>query len=352
MLARHLAAAGSADEALDAAIAFCTRRFDVPAAAWVSGDDGEPMRLAGVWGMGPSGRRELARDIPELPADDDRLDEYVSRFEAVSGASHARPIRAGGVLLFIGDLPSAYRPVLDAVASMLAETLRNLEEAEHREQDLDMGLAMTAHELRGPLLGARAALAQLLRREADREDDRGLLRRTERELAMLSEKVEGLLRWAAGNETIRCVRADLARITREAVASCTFEHGHDRVEVKTPKRLDVQADPRHLRTAIENVVRNALAYSPGDSKVTVRVSSVCGDPMVCVRDRGQGIAKEDRPLVFDPFARGRDGRSVSGNGLGLFIAKRVVEAHGGEISFSTREGRGTEFRMRLPGVVG
>jgi signal transduction histidine kinase len=110
----------------------------------------------------------------------------------------------------------------------------------------------------------------------------------------------------------------------------------------------VQADGPQLRGAIGNVVRNALAYSPSSAPVTVVVEDRGAVVRVRVRDRGRGVPEEERHLIFDPFARGRAGNGVrDGRGLGLFIARRIIEAHGGCIGLRAAR-PGAEFCIELP----
>jgi two-component system OmpR family sensor kinase len=110
----------------------------------------------------------------------------------------------------------------------------------------------------------------------------------------------------------------------------------------------VLGDPEQLRSAIANVVRNALIYSPAGSEVRVRVEDPNGSARVVVRDSGPGIPPGERETVFDPFSRGRtNGSAHHGAGLGLFIARRVLEAHGGTISLRPSKS-GATFVLQLP----
>lgn len=349
VLARELGGATSVDEAQRAAIRFCQRGFDVQGAVFIR--DGASLRLAGTWGLTPSQFRTV-RSLTSTGARD--LRSLERGFASATSLRHVRIVHAGQALVVIGDIPTAYRPVLDAVAAMLADTLARLQREERREQDLDLGLAMTAHELRGPLLGARVALEQLASGDGRRAGDVRLLQRTERELARLADKVEGLLHWAVGDGALHRTKTDLVQLTREAIESCTLEFDKRRIVLRAPARLPVEADRTHLRGAVENVIRNALEYSPHDDMVDVRVyRTAAGMATVTVRDRGPGIEPADAAHLFDPFAP-RDPRTsrCDGHGLGLFIAKRVLDAHGGDIAWwPARDGIGTVFRLRLAGVA-
>jgi signal transduction histidine kinase len=215
---------------------------------------------------------------------------------------------------------------------------------------LDVGIGWTAHEFRSPVLAARSAIDHVLEDAAELGEgtNRALLLRARSELGYLAELVEPLLSWAAGSGKLLRRRTDVVRVVREAVASCTGDPRDDRVTIEAPDRLPGWVDGGQLRCAIANVVRNALAYSPADTGVSVTVGVDHDDASICVRDLGLGVSPEQRKEIFEPFARGTAGASRrSGRGLGLFIAKRILEAHGGTITVAS-EGRRTSFCMRVP----
>ena len=150
---------------------------------------------------------------------------------------------------------------------------------------------------------------------------------------------------------LRRESVDLVRVTREAAATSSFGLDMDRVRIESPGELFVHADPRQLRSAIGNVVRNALAYSPPETPVRISVDHADRLARVKVQDRGPGIPPEERGHVFGPFSRGRaNGHATSGSGLGLFIARRVLEAHGGSISLRSSRW-GSTFVLELPAEV-
>jgi signal transduction histidine kinase len=195
-------------------------------------------------------------------------------------------------------------------------------------------------------LASRAAL-ELLTETTQGSEGKDLLRRTSEELGQLSDLIDPLLRWSSGVENLQRQRADLVHVTRQAVASSAFASDTDRVSIVAPDRVLVLADPRHLRSAISNVVRNSLAYAPEASRVRVRIERDDSLARVLVRDRGPGIPTEEQGSLFSPYSRGRSGRKRPGSGLGLFIARRVLEAHGGSISLRTTKA-GATFVLELP----
>jgi signal transduction histidine kinase len=259
-------------------------------------------------------------------------------------------IAAGEAVLLAADLRPDQRAFVKAAGALLAENLvqlRAVEWARMRNDDLDLALAWTAHELRGPLVGARAALGHV--RIDDREPkSQELLRQSREELDQLAGLVDPLLRWSTGSASLRKRPVNLFDVVDGCVTSCRREFPEGDVVLVGSVGIPVSADASQLRVAVSNLIRNALAYSPSGSTVTVTVGAVDGFGRVRIRDRGPGVPPAERRLIFDPFARGRVGdQGRSGSGLGLFIARRIVEAHGGAIGLRAAR-PGTEFHADLP----
>jgi two-component system OmpR family sensor kinase len=222
------------------------------------------------------------------------------------------------------------------------------------EETTDMaalGLAMTAHELRTPLLGARAAVERIRGSRGNPASNLRLLEATEKELGELAERVDQLLRWSVGDRPLRLVGADLAQIVRDAVITCRRERPGREILLTTTRRSPVRADAFHLGGAIQNLIRNSLTYSPAATPVMVTVERRAGSAVVRIRDHGCGIPPEERPTMFQPMRRGSAVGNRRGHGLGLFIAKRIVDAHGGSIAMRTASGGGSCFSITLPGSL-
>jgi signal transduction histidine kinase len=109
------------------------------------------------------------------------------------------------------------------------------------------------------------------------------------------------------------------------------------------------ADRMALTSAVDNLLDNALKYSPPGAPVLCEAEADGGELTIRVRDRGYGIAAEDREHVFEKFYRGNGeiSRQVKGAGVGLSLVRQIVEAHGGTVDFDSRVGEGTVFRIRL-----
>ena len=114
--------------------------------------------------------------------------------------------------------------------------------------------------------------------------------------------------------------------------------------------VQVHVDPPRIEQVVTNLVENALKYSPQGGDVQVEVTADAGVARLSVRDRGIGIAAEDLPLIFERFHRGKnvDDRRFAGMGLGLYIARGIVEQHGGRIWAESAPGEGSTFCVELP----
>jgi signal transduction histidine kinase len=110
----------------------------------------------------------------------------------------------------------------------------------------------------------------------------------------------------------------------------------------------VNADPLLLERIVGNLVSNALKYSPAESPVLIKARTGELEVIISVIDQGVGISAEDIPLIFRRFYRGQQQGEIEGLGLGLFITKMLVQAHGGRIWVSSEQGKGSVFSFSLP----
>lgn len=354
-LSRVLVAARAPRSAVRAATEFCSSHLEMPVAGWLVLEGSSRLELVAARGMGAHERRVIKGGswiLPPRGVDGPDLPGLAEHFRKVLGTPHVVMVRAADAVVMAGAASSSLAEdageLLNALAPLLDEILKHLAavaRAELRNQQLDLGIAWTAHELRGPLLGLRTFMEA-----QERRGSAGLLRRAEasRELEELVQQLEGLLQWAAGVRPLRLRPTDLMRLVRQAVRQCTGPAEPARVSISGPRSARVLAEAGELRRAIANLVRNALVYSPPEEAVDVSVEQRNGSFVVSVRDRGPGVPPEETGSIFDPFIRGRAGRRHrAGRGLGLFIARRVIEAHGGAIW--VEPGRwGATFCLQVP----
>ena len=352
-LARDMVRAGSARGAMDAVLDFFWGQLGLAGAAWLADGGRSEAGLVGSRGLSRPAAAALEAELPTVPRWDaaslQERTEIAAAFGAATGLEDLTFLHVGEALVISDKAGPALRSRLNLLGGLMGDVFGHLATvtwAERRNESLDMGLACTAHEVRGPVIGARAAVDHLLKH--DEGQNRELLGLLSQELDKLSELVESLLAWSVGGAKLRGRWIDLVEVVRAAVQSAELESGQRRVRISAPEQLQVHGDADHLRVAVANLVRNAMSYSPAGSEVGVEVRAKADGVVVQVRDAGPGIAPDERQIIFDPFARGSAGRIWrGGTGLGLFIARRIVEAHGGVIGVESSEG-GSTFSILLP----
>jgi signal transduction histidine kinase len=352
-LASELLWAKTEVEVVRLAVGAC-QHLGVPVAGLLPDRDGWGWFLASANGLGERRASQLRASIQGLSSHEPQrhrlgIPSVRARFREIGGYHEVVAVRAGAAVLLLGDPPHGYREFVDGVSSLLAVVLPRFgtnSERQSTSQASELAIAWTAHELKAPLVGARVALERAA--DAPVPEGRDLLRRTKEELARLAELIDPLLRWSTGTEMLKLERIDLVGLIREAVATSSWGLDVDRVMIDASGQVFLHADARQLRSAIGNIVRNALAYSLREMPVRIRIGCVNRLARVMVRDWGPGIPPEEQGHVFEPFSRGRaNGDMRSSSGLGLFIARRVLEAHGGSISLRPSK-RGSTFVLELP----
>lgn len=227
----------------------------------------------------------------------------------------------------------------------MAERLQALVEAQHRL------LHDVSHELRSPLARLHAAIG-LARQQPERLA--ATLDRIERESERLDRLVGELLtlsRLQTGIKGLAEESLDWVELVRGVVEDAHFEAQVKacRVECFCEGELTAPCRPELLHRALENVVRNAVKFSPPDSTVEVHPERPApGRFRIRVLDRGPGVAEAELEAIFQPFHRGETATSTPGFGLGLAIARQAIQAHGGEIHAGNRPEGGLEVCIDLP----
>ncbi len=223
-------------------------------------------------------------------------------------------------------------------------------------------VATVSHELRTPLTVIRSAAQNL---SAGVVADPGQTKRygdlIDGEGRRLTDMVEQVLDYAglSGNRTLRLTQlTDAGALVSDVVAACrpVTEAAGCTVEISVEEGLFVLADQDALRRAIQNLLTNAAKHACDGRWIGVRAAAG-SDPAhptvtITVSDRGRGIPAGDLPHVFDAFYRGRHAveQQVRGNGLGLNLVRRIVEAHGGRVGVQSAAGEGSTFTITLPAV--
>jgi PAS domain S-box-containing protein len=240
----------------------------------------------------------------------------------------------------------------------LRGVLEREREAAARLRDLDRMrselVTIVAHDLRGPV-GVIESLVQLLRTEWDTWTDGEKLDALQRvagrteTLAGLVDDVFDLARIDAGQLMTDAVPIDLERIVHQVVADLRATDPDRSVHLEVdPAATRALGDERRTWQVLSNLLSNALKFSAPEAPVEVAVWREDGRVVVAVTDHGRGIPEAQQALVFERFTRLPDAKGTPGSGIGLFIARSLVEAQGGGISVESAPGLGSTFRFTLP----
>ena len=228
-----------------------------------------------------------------------------------------------------------------------------LQEAKQMRADL---IAWVGHDLQTPLTSIQAILEALSDGVVkDPETVQRYLVNAQREVRSLSILIDDLFQVAkldAGGLTLSRAPnslSDLISDTLESFSQVARKH-EIRLTGEVEKRIDpVDMDAQYIGRVINNLVSNALRFTPAGGSVTISARREGPHVEVRVRDTGEGIPPQDLPYIFDSFYRGEKSRSraTGGAGLGLAIARGIVLAHGGDIQVESTPGEGTEFFFRI-----
>ena len=316
--------------------------------------NGPAVKLLGVRDAGSLRGRQiddvLPRDVAEFlrrgMRDGERL---VQEFTV-----HGSPVRVA--VSSVGDGESG--PLRGVVAIFNDLSLRTqMEEMRRRAERFQALLEMSAsmaHEIRNPLASIRGAAQELQSSRLPHEDDRQLLHVVVRESDRLDEIISEFLDYAS-DRPIEMGLCDLAEVLHETVLLLEAR-GNRNVEIRkeVPRSLLIRGAPDKLKQVFLNLGINALDACSQNVKighVTVRCTPAHGPPperregvLVELSDDGCGVPREHLTRVFDPFFTTKP----KGVGMGLAIARKIVQAHGGDITLESAEGKGTQVKVWLP----
>jgi len=241
---------------------------------------------------------------------------------------------------------------LSAPSEEHQHVIERLEERDRRRVEF---LAIASHELRTPITAIRGFARMLIRNRRTLSEDEatGFLEIIERQTDRLARLAEDLL--LVSRVEARAVRPALREVSvseflREAVEPFAVD-GAGRIRLSVPaKPYAVWIEPEMMARVLGNLVHNALKFSPGTSEVLIEASVAASELTICVTDDGAGLPEEELDRVFDRFHQGTPSCSddPGGAGLGLYIAKQLVDGMGGTISVRSAAGRGSTFTVALP----
>jgi signal transduction histidine kinase/ActR/RegA family two-component response regulator len=251
----------------------------------------------------------------------------------------------------IGTLLSAIRAALRARQRQY-EVRDLVEQLRDNDRRKDEFLAMLGHELRNPLGVIRTALELL--RNADGASAPRQVTRIEHQIAHLSRMVDDLLdvsRVSRGRITLQKQPCDLGALAAAAVDATAVSRGRVVELVRPEEPVWVDGDPLRLEQVINNLLGNAVKYTPVDKSIQIRVEADSSSAVLTVKDDGIGIHPDQLENIFDTFTQLSTSlaRSAGGLGLGLALVRQLVRLHGGQVGASSDgPGKGSEFCVRLP----
>ena len=342
--------------------AILSKRLDGTVTSWNAG----AQRLFGY-----TAEEMIGRPVSVLmrPEDRGQMNQIIDRIRSGGSVEHFETIRltkAGEPVV----VSLAVSPVKDAAGNIVgaAKIARNVTEQiemrKERERLLqqaqaavsvrDEFLSVAGHELRTPLTALKFQLHTLRRRIEGGQADRALevaeraSMQFER-LARLTEELLDVTRITSGRMDLARERMDLAELVREVTerqAETALRAG-SRLDVETSTDAEGFWDRSRLDQVTTNLISNAVKFGAG-RPIEVRVEPDTDVVRLVVRDQGIGISPEDQSKVFERFERAVSTRSYGGLGLGLWISREIVEAHGGRILVESRPGAGATFVVELP----
>jgi signal transduction histidine kinase len=238
----------------------------------------------------------------------------------------------------------------------LAVGLRIINRSTNREvalarQRRNFLLSIT-HELKSPIAGMRLVLETLGKRELTKEQREKLCQNGVRDASRLQSLVDDLLlaarledKWQAMHEPV-----DLHALSHDIASALRVRYPHATITIEVPETMaPVQADKPGLTAIVQNLLENAVKYSPEGAPVVLSAFQTNGKCTLRVADQGVGIPDAEKEAVFEKFYRlgSEETRQTTGTGLGLYIVKQVVKAHSGSITVADNTPRGTVFTVTL-----
>lgn len=307
------------------------------------------LALAGIVAVGAAVSRAILRQVGPLVETNRRLGsgDLSARVPVVSGDEIGEVAR--GLNQMADQLQASYQTLESRVEQRTAEVKRLLEQRTEF-------FASLSHELRTPLaiVLSQSELLLLDDHGDDVSDTARAIRQSAIQLLGVVGEILELARAEAGTLEVSPEPLSLSAFTVELAPTLNgLAHAGDvELTIDIPAELPlVAADPQRLREIVVNLADNAVKYSPAGAQVAVSAQEVGGHVVVHVSDDGQGIPDHVGDRLFEPFFRVEGTRPREGQastGLGLALTRRLVEAHGGDITYDSEVGEGTTFRFTLP----
>ena len=291
----------------------------------------------------------------EVPSKLKKLAPWQLRILKASHQDIANALASAVNTFMMRSLNDVLHQHVDDASHTHSRAMKSLDELDAAKDEF---VSMASHQLRTPLTSIKGYISMLL------EGDAGELKPEQKKLLseafLSSEQMVGLIsdylnvsRIQTGRFLIDMSEIDLAKIAKQEAKrlSVSAKTRGIKIVVQAPAgAIKVRADEAKIRQVILNFIDNAIFYSPPKSTIEIVLSETKSMATIKISDEGIGVPLDEQPKLFKKFFRATNARKhrPDGNGIGLFLAKQIIDGHKGEILFSSRPGKGSTFGFSLP----
>jgi PAS domain S-box-containing protein len=294
-------------------------------------------------------RREPGPDLNEAVANGWPLDEQNVLY--VEGDLR----HLDGTAISVGV---TYAPIFDEGGRLITiiANVRDITKFRQAEEAKTTFISVVSHELKTPVSIIKGYAGTLNRPDADWKPDvvREGLTVIEEEADRLAALIENLLdamRLQTGTLTLHLGEVEMDRLARQLAERFGMQTGRHQIVVSFPPDFpSIQGDEQRLEQALSNLIGNAIKYSPDGGEIRIGGEALANAVRISISDQGIGIPNDQQEMIFDRFYRVDNAlsRATQGAGLGLYIVRSIVEAHGGRIMVESEPSKGTTFSFALP----
>lgn len=289
-----------------------------------------------VYGYGPP--RVAPRELPALAAMFEVELEQLRRAAPAETDTHQSETM----------LRAAMRHI-ETIALLLGELVERKGQEHERGRLRELFIATLGHDLRSPLSAIMLAADRIAAGEASADIlGKRILHSGGRIARMIDELLDFTQLRLGGGAPLQAAEVDLRSLAEETVGELLVAHPQGTVEVSGLGRYLVSCDPNRIARVLGNLIGNALAHGEKGAPVDVRIARENREAVISVHNRGPPIAADLLPRIFEPFEHRETNRHPGGLGLGLYIAREIVEQHRGSIEVASTAGAGTTFVVRIP----